>query len=138
MPDFSIDDLNKFLALLAALSVAAERLVEILKTFVFKNLNTVQTDPEEEARRQGKVQILALVASLVTALLLKGLGILPRWEAAVGLGLLASGGSGLWNSLLGWAKGLKDIRQAQGEQARVTVETKTQATGAQLQQVAGG
>jgi hypothetical protein len=128
MSNFTLDDLNKFLALMAALSVAVERLVEILKTFVFKKLNLTLTDPEQEAMRQGKVQVLALIASLLTSLLLGWLGILPGgWTGALGMGLLASGGSGLWNSLLGWAKGLKDIRQAQGEQARAVEETQPAA-----------
>lgn len=137
---FNLDDLTKFLALLAAVSVAAERLVEILKTFAFKNLSTVLPDPKQEERRQVKVQMLALTASLFTAVLLKFVDILDMsWGAILALGFLASGGSSLWNSLLGWAKGLKDIRQTQGEQVRQADQAGVRIAPPELpRQVAGG
>ena len=119
MKDFSMGDLTSFLALLAGLSMAAERLVEILKTFVFTNLSIVRTDPIEESRRQVKIQIISLVAAILTALLLLPLGIVEDWWIALALGFLASGGSSLWNSVLGWANGLKDLRQTDGKQARL-------------------
>ena len=138
--EFNLDDLTKLLALLVAVSVAAERLVEILKTFIFKNLSKVLTDPDQEARRQVKVQVLALVASLLTALLLRTVGTLAMsWGATLALGFLASGGSSLWNSLLGWAKGLKDIRQTQGEQVRQADQAGARIVPPELpRQVAGG
>jgi hypothetical protein len=117
--EFSMEDLTSFLALLAGLSMAAERLVEILKTFVFTNLSTVKTDLIEESRRQVKIQIISLVAAILTALLLLPLGIVEDWWIALALGFLASGGSSLWNSVLGWANGLKDLRQTDGKQARL-------------------
>jgi hypothetical protein len=118
-----LDDLTKMISLLVVLSVAAERLVEILRAFVLSRWISswyqVQTDPVLEARRQAKVWFLALVASLSIAILLKEVGELAvSWGATLVLGFLASGGSSLWNSILGLTKGLKDIRQFQGNEAR--------------------
>src|SRR5262245_48680519 len=121
-----LDDLTKLISLLVVLSVAAERLVEILKGFFFQNLNTVDPDPDRETRRKAKVQLLALFASLLTAIIVKLAGQFPPtwgWLTVLALGFLASGGSSLWNSVLGWVKGLKDVHVAQGEAARLRVQS---------------
>jgi hypothetical protein len=119
-----LDDLTKVISMLVVLSVAAERLVEILKGFVFKSLNTVDPDPAREASRQAKVQLLAVAASLFTALVVSWTH-LTAWKlpTTLALGFLASGGSSLWNSVLGWVKGLKDVRQAEGKEARLQAES---------------
>jgi hypothetical protein len=119
------DDLTQLISLLVVLSVAAERLVEILKNFIFTKLATVNPDPVKEARRQGKNHLLAIFASLLTAIIVKGSGQFTDWNwwTVLAFGFLASGGSGLWNSVLGWAKGLKDIRQSEGKEARLQMES---------------
>jgi hypothetical protein len=78
-------------------------------------------DEAQEARRQAKVQTLAVIAGLVTAGLAHPyLSSLQNWSipATLALGFLASGGSGLWNAVLGYLKGLKDLKQAQASATR--------------------
>ncbi|TFB39016.1 hypothetical protein [Pseudomonas sp. F01002] len=53
-----------------ALSVASERLVEIIKGFI-PFLNTASENPEREARRRSYLQILAVLSGVVTALVSK-------------------------------------------------------------------
>lgn len=131
-----LDDLTKLISLLVVLSVAAERLVEILKGFVFTTLNTVDPDPVREARRQAKVQLLAVIVSLFTAIIVKLAGQFPPswgWLTTLALGFLASGGSSLWNSVLGWVKGLKDVSLTQGAEARLQAQATGRAMAAERQ-----
>jgi hypothetical protein len=111
------DKLSTIVTLLVALSVASERLVEIIKGY-FPSLNLELKDPKQEGRRKANLQFLAVVAGIVTALLARpvlpaGLpgGILPT----LALGLLASGGSGFWNSIQSYVLKLKELKKAQAE-----------------------
>ena len=109
-----MEDLINIITLLLALSIASERLVEILKN-LSQFLREQKSDAEEEGRRKSAIQALGIVAGIITALLARPAivqiapnmgGILPT----LALGLLASGGSGLWNSVLTYVLKVKDIR----------------------------
>ena len=121
----STETLTAIVTLLVALSVASERLVEIIKGFV-SWLNEEQktadgkTDNRREGYRKAVLQILAVLAGIFTAWIAQ-----PAIEAAdiqgldgfwgiLALGLLASGGSGFWNSVLTYVKTVKDLNKELG------------------------
>jgi phosphatidylglycerophosphate synthase len=117
--DLNINNLSSFVTLLAALSVASERLVEIVKGF-FGFLSTENTDPAQERRRKTYLQILALLAGLLTAWLTKDVNavkaLIPDTQLAwIPLGLLASGGSGFWNSIQTYLAKAKELKKAEVE-----------------------
>ena len=121
-------DLTKLTAivtLILALSVASERLVEIIKGFV-PSLGKENPDPTEEARRGSYLQILAVLAGILTAFLAqdyipKEIGDSTKGWAIFGLGLLASGGSGFWNSVLTYVTKVKDIKKVEAEEKKKAV-----------------
>jgi drug/metabolite transporter (DMT)-like permease len=103
-------------ALLVALSVASERLVEIIKGLI-PGLNQENSDPKKEGRRKAALQVLAVLSGIVTALLagpaIRGI-LSESWctlSGLIALGLLASGGSGFWNAILTYVKLVKDIKE---------------------------
>lgn len=107
------------IGLLAALSIASERLVEIIKGLV-PYLNTANSDPIAEARRKVALQVLAVVAGIATTILARVTGSLPEgglppgWNTPIGIitvGLLASGGSGFWNSILSYVLQVKELKK---------------------------
>ncbi len=115
----NIDKLSTIVALIMALSVASERLVEIIKGF-FKDLDKENPDPEKEARRRSYLQILAVCSGILTAFLAQSA--IPDdihkpgdHLSILALGLLASGGSGLWNSVLTYFGKVKDIKKLEVE-----------------------
>lgn len=114
-----LTDLSSLLATLIALSVATERLVSIIKNVV-PYLSTRQATAHAERYRAAAVQLLAVAAGLATAYLAQRGQLLPaalpRWPL---LGLLASGGSGFWTSILGYVTSVKDIRKSVAWDARV-------------------
>jgi hypothetical protein len=118
-------DLTTLVSFLAGLSVAAERLVEIIKGYV-PWLNEPKVADGEEGRRKGTLQLLAVAAGVVTAWVAHYLDIFPTgmtsvgdsWWGTVGLGLLASGGSGLWNSALTYVIKVKDLKKEDVKSAR--------------------
>lgn len=117
--------MESILALSVALSIASERLVEVVKGLV-PWLNEVQALPRMERRRKLVLQVMAVVAGVVTAYLASDAfgNVLPktltesRITAVLGLGLLASGGSGLWNALLGYALQVKDLKKTLVQETR--------------------
>jgi hypothetical protein len=119
-----ITSLTALIALILAMSVASERLVEIVKGFV-PSLSKESTDSAAEARRKAYLQLIAVLAGVVTAYLarnqissLKELSGVPQTVAVLGLGLLASGGSGFWNAVLGYLTKAKEIKKAEAETAK--------------------
>jgi hypothetical protein len=141
--DFS--KLTAIIAILITLSIASERLVEIIKGF-FPNLNEENLTGEAEAWRKAKVSILAVICGIVTAFLASPLlagifrdlfkdsscQLFVSWFGALGsnapcgfnlnangllvifaLGLLASGGSSLWNSILEYLLKIKDLKKSE-------------------------
>ena len=127
-----VDTLATLATLLGALSVASERLVEIIKGFV-PWLDAKKDEVRAEGRRRLVLHGLAIVAGICTAFLARDAmgGVLPETlvvsEAGkptvsllgtVGFGVLASGGSGLWNSVLGYANKVKEIKGLQADESR--------------------
>ena len=110
--------LESIVGVLLALSIASERLTEIIKGFVSWLDKPITDDPKHEGIRRSCVQILAVVCGLITAFLARNYIPAEVAEPAdvwsiLGLGLLASGGSGLWNSILTYVTKLKDVKKAE-------------------------
>lgn len=107
-----LTELTAMVSLIAALSIASERLVEIIKGYC-PSLDLQKEDPKEEGQRRSKLQMLAVASGIFTALLARDYIPSPLSEPSkglsiIGLGLLASGGSGFWNSLLTYLLRVKD------------------------------
>ena len=124
----NIPDLTNATLLIGALSIATERLTEIIKGMCFPSLITALEDELKESRRQAKIQILAVLCGITVSLLAHPITAeyfkvffvtMPQWllnfSTIISLGLLASGGSGMWNSILGYIVKLKDLTKAQAE-----------------------
>jgi drug/metabolite transporter (DMT)-like permease len=111
-------NITNALTLLAALSVATERLVEIIKGAI-PPLNNTAKNPTMEGFRQATLHVLAAISGFVSAWMAGATmpGVIPTsWNTLGGyviIGLLVSGGSGFWNSILSYAKATKDIKEAQ-------------------------
>jgi hypothetical protein len=111
-------------SLILSLSIASERLVEIIKGF-FPCLDKAKDDPAAEARRRAYLQILAVLSGMLTAYLAsdfvpEAIAKASKGLAIIGLGLLASGGSGLWNSVLSYLIQVKEIKKIDFETAKRT------------------
>ncbi len=110
-----MEQLLSIVTLLIALSVASERLVEIIKNAI-PWLNLKRSDSTREGWRKAALQALAVAAGIATAFLAgPAIGdiVSGPWHTVSGLlalGLLASGGSGLWNSVLTYLLKVKDIK----------------------------
>src|SRR5205823_3175136 len=120
--------LTTVISLLVALSIASERLVDIIKGLV-PWLNQQRRKPAEEGWRKAVLQILAVIAGITTAWLAsaaipKGVGIPDDWTGTLALGLLASGGSGFWNSILTYVTKAKDLKAAEAETRQIEVRAK--------------
>lgn len=116
-----MDLLYATVTLLVALSLATERLVEIVKGLI-PALNTDQG--AHDSRRRLLIHLLTVGAGALTAWLAKGA--IPEQLKAdglgyLGLGLLASGGSSFWNSILTYLLKVKDIKEADATQRRMEV-----------------
>jgi len=114
--------LSTVVGLLAGLSVASERLVEIIKGLV-PFLNEQSPDPKAEGRRRAALLLLAIVAGVVTAFVAgqafpDSVHIPPGPLGKITLGLLASGGSGFWNSILTYVNKAKDVKGLQADEKR--------------------
>jgi hypothetical protein len=113
-PD-ALGPLSQIIAVLIALSVASERLVEIVKGFI-PWLNETSATSGTEGVRKAVLQIMAVVSGIITAFLAKPAisNVLPDWTTLPGifaLGLLASGGSGFWNSFSSYILQLKNLKK---------------------------
>jgi hypothetical protein len=122
-------NLTTIISLLVALSVASERLVEIVKGLI-PPLNRQWTKkPWQEGVRKALLQLLAVASGIITADLASaaiptGAGIPDDWTGKLALGLLASGGSGFWNSILTYVTKAKDIKAADAESKQIETEAK--------------
>jgi len=111
--------ITTFLPLIITLSVATERLVEILKGLPFLSwLSEKKSSPSKEKLRKTLLQVLAVFAGIATAWLSSSYYSADLAEAnrsfhVLGLGLLASGGSGFWNSIATYTLNLKDLQKEQ-------------------------
>jgi hypothetical protein len=108
--------LSTIVSLLIALSIASERLVEIVKGFL-PWLDQQKSNPTEEGFRKAVLQALAVGAGIFTVWIAPtNAGIPADFMGKLALGLLASGGSGFWNSILTYVTKAKDIKEAQAAQ----------------------
>ncbi len=111
-------------SVLVALSVASERLVEIVKGMI-RFLNEAHADGSNSERwRRVLLQLLSVVAGVGTALLAQPAikdvlpGLAENWWGILSLGLLASGGSGFWNAVLTYVLNVKDMKEALAKKAQ--------------------
>jgi hypothetical protein len=140
-----LENLSAFAVILLSISLASERLVTIIKTLFpkladEKKNEAQQTDLVKDKWRRFVVQIIAFISSWVTsAFLVKGgFDLLGSVELAKQmpsvpvfvLGILASGGSSLWNNVLLYTKAVKDIRISDGAGSNLELAEKTEQLGA--------
>lgn len=118
--------LAAFVSLMLALSIATERLVEIIKG-LFTSLNCAREDPRQEGWRKATLQILGVLAGIFTAwsatpyIPIEIARSTEGWHV-IGLGLLASGGSGFWNSIVTYVLKLKDLKDVEVKAAKGAVD----------------
>jgi hypothetical protein len=132
-----ITSLTTLVTFIVALSVASERLVEIVKGWI-PWLDQAKTDPNAEGRRRSVLQLLAVVSAIATAYFAKDYipkdmvklsGAMSEPWTILGLGLLASGGSGFWNAILTYFGKVKDLKEAEAEGKKHEVDAKKKAVG---------
>lgn len=113
-----MENLSTTISLVLALSLSAERLVEIVKGFI-KPLNIKGNDEQSEAHRKAWVAILAILCGVTTSLIfyfaVPNNGVINNVVSAVAYGILASGGSAFWNSILSYILGVKDLKTKEAE-----------------------
>jgi drug/metabolite transporter (DMT)-like permease len=109
-------NLSSFLTFVAALSMATERVTEFIKRlpWISSVLSERKQGTKEDIRVVG-VQLLAVFVGMILCHSFPKL--LPNvdqsqgngaaWGLCFGYGLLASGGSGFWNSALDTFRGVK-------------------------------
>ncbi len=120
-----IGGLSTFCALMAGISIAVERVVEMIKGAIPALANAW---PKHDAIRGGILQLLAASAGVVIASQMPNQiqSALPAGLGASGLhlaqyvviGLMASGGSGAWNHALDTLGALKSKQETAASQAR--------------------
>jgi hypothetical protein len=134
--------LISIVTIIITLSMASERLVEIVKGAI-PSLNKEKTDPAAEGKRRMWIQILSVASGITTALLstpiLTGLlkGIFEMSDAKpmnftiaiIALGLLASGGSALWNPVLEYLLRLKDLKETIAKKEKEIAKKQVEAVG---------
>ena len=127
-------ELSTVAAILGSMSVVVERVVEIVKKFRI-GLDQEGATDSEERRRQLKLlglsSLTGVVVAAATAGLLQHVGEVQSmfgkvWDgerllAVIAFGLLSAGGSGLWNSVAGYANKLKALTTERVERERVSV-----------------
>ncbi len=123
-----LETLYLTVAVILAMSMASERLVEIVKGAIPWLNQEIPGDPKKESWRKMAIQLLAVVAGLVTAFLGQDAiaSALNRasltWGQLVGLGILSSGGSSLWNSVLVYLLNVKNLKEAQAVQLQSAIQ----------------
>ena|SRR5579864_6107501 len=109
-------NISNFLAYIAALSVATERVTEFTKRIPWlSSLLSTRREGKVEDVRVMAVNALAVVVGMVLCHSFPGGlqsagfgdGKDASWFLCFGCGLLASGGSGFWNSALDTLRGVK-------------------------------
>jgi hypothetical protein len=126
-----MDILSAILALLVTLSMATERVTEVIKGLPGLSSFLANTQPpgwKEEARK-GLIQVIAIAVGSGFAYAARGAiasafklppNLADSWGLWVLFGGLASGGSGMWNSALDLVRVAKQQREAVMQQAAKT------------------
>jgi hypothetical protein len=125
--ELRMDSATGFITLMAALSLAVERTVEVVKGFV-PFLNQPSSDPKADARRGALVRVLAAVCGGFVAagaqsqinatahfLSYQSMGFMSY----VIIGLLTCGGSAFWNHVLDILQKYKNKPEAKEVEAIV-------------------
>lgn len=113
-----LNNLTVIVSLLITLSIASERLVEIIKN-ITPFLSQTNPDTTKDGLRQAALQTLAVLAGILTTFLASpafpgmGTGFTNSWTVILALGLLASGGSGFWNTVLKYLLAVKDAQKVE-------------------------
>lgn len=143
-----IGDLSDLSALILAVSLATERLVVVLKT-IFPRALAVEREPvgdelPDEADRARRLTVMAAAygSALVVSMLIAGesasvAGLSIPFYVGLGdaripvplLALLASGGSALWNNVVGFTGAVKDIRRLERRELQGEAELEAQSDG---------
>lgn len=126
----NIEQLNSYVTLLVAVSLAAERLVDIVKGIFPKLALEIPGDAGQERRRILRLQVISLLAGLITAWLLPQqlfADVQNKEAARVALGILASSGSAFWNSILGYLKQIKEVKKAQAVELKDSLRARGSA-----------
>ena len=129
-----LTNLSSFVSVLLALSIASERLVELVKGFI-PPLTTPLPDPQAERRRQLLIHLMSVVAAGVVVCLCDGqiesaLKIDAEkfgWPQHALFTILVSGGSSFWNSIATWLLSLKNLNQQDLATSRKAGNTDLQA-----------
>ena len=124
-----MDRLSAFFTFMAAMSIAAERVVEIIKGIV-PSLAATDPDANKERRRHMVLQFLAAVAGIIVAAAahvqvnsslgnflnsdydawsLPGMGLMTVKYLIIGV--MVSGGSAMWNHALDIVGALKTVEE---------------------------
>jgi len=137
--NMNTNDLYTVVGYIAALSVATERFVDIIKGLIAPccpYLTTKDPDKEKEARRQAWIQVLAFGCGIVTSGLawpvtqkILPLENWPSWIVIAALGLLASGGSGFWNSIQSYLQQVKNLKGLAVETEKKKVTQRADGAG---------
>lgn len=120
--------LEAIIGLVVVVSVAAERLVEIIKGVV-PWLNNSNPDIHIEGRRKATLQLLAVASGVMTAflatpILAESLSHVGDPKSAIlAIGLLASGGSAFWNAILSYLLQVKDLKKVEVKEAKAHLAT---------------
>ncbi|MES2651068.1 MAG: hypothetical protein V4663_04975 [Bacteroidota bacterium] len=128
-----MDSIISLITLILAISLAGERLVTLIRTLIpalADDPNAIKS-PKAKAEivRKSIVMLLAFLCCWLTAFMVKdNMEVSTTSEFAkfpsVFLGLLASGGSAFWTSLLGYTKAARDIKVQQNQQEQISTNHK--------------
>jgi hypothetical protein len=117
-----MDEIAKAFTLVAAVSVAVERVTEIVKQMI-PALAQEKTDKNAENRRRATLQILA--GAIGTLVAWQGdlhLASHTGWTAYGLIGAMSSGGSAFWNNALDAIRAAKISKQSEAAVKEVRAE----------------
>lgn len=123
-------DIASIIAVLGAMSLSVERVVEIIKNMV-PFLSGAQSDEKKERHRRVLLHVLAVLVGTVIAVVAQEqiqplLSSIFSRQGEIGiigciiLGLLASGGSGFWNQSMGIVEEIKKAKKLQVQKLKTS------------------
>ena len=130
---------EKILTIILGVSMASERILELLKTlFPWLAIQKSVTDDNrersgEEVLRRAIIQVISFLSGWMTAGLVAASG--SEWIClsgrigdsripAVVIGLLSSAGSVFWTQIVAYSKAVKDIKKLRAQDERAVTEKK--------------
>jgi len=133
-----MDEIAKALTLVAGVSVAVERVTEILKQMI-PGLATERTNEVAENWRRAELQILAGAVGTIIAwqsqLQLASHG---GWVVYFLIGAMSSGGSAFWSHALDALRATKVTKEAEADEKMVVAKNLKAAANAPLPAAAAG